>query len=356
MEGLLVALLAGVHGQSPCCPTKVVAGGPDPSLAGRYALLQVTGREGRREEECLDGCVYAREGEQYCFVATPEAYTVQCQVNLSLLLVLQAETPGYSRPSTLLLTPTALDVMAETSGNMDITAEGAVVKPSSTVKVASTTTVTTTHSGISETKATSRSSETTTTGTQVEPSSHMFTLTEEADVTQFKVTTPRESASNTKTEGSVVTTIYDAATESRPSDWMYVSTSAETVADNAIAPETAPQSQAETADPTSSEQGITVNTVTKVTKYSFIASTSDSPIFITATTKAPAKSTASASFNIAQETNEQINTLQDLIDSEDSSQSLKDELSKLLSILSGLSGVLRNSDENSVKNKNIRYV
>jgi len=346
MEGLLVALLAGVHGQSPCCPTKVVAGGPDPSLAGRYALLQVTGREGRREEECMDGCVYAREGEEYCFVATPEAYTVQCQ----------AETPGYSRPSTLLLTPTALDVMAETSGNMDITAEGAVVKPSSTVKVASTTTVTTTHSGISETKATSRSSETTTTGTQVVPSSHIFTLTEKADVTQFKVTPPRESMSNTKTEGSVVTTIYDTATESRPSDWMYVSTSAETVADNAIAPETAPQSQAETADPTSSEQGITVNTVTKVTKYSFIASTSDSPIFITATTKAPAKSTASASFNIAQETNEQINTLQDLIDSEDSSQSLKDELSKLLSILSGLSGVLRNSDENSVKNKNIRYV
>jgi len=346
MEGLLVALLAGVHGQSPCCPTKVVAGGPDPSLAGRYALLQVTGREGRREEECLDGCVYAREGEEYCFVATPEAYTVQCQ----------AETPGYSRPSTLLLTPTALNVMVQTSGNMDITAEGAVVKPSSTVKVASTTTVTTIHTGISETKATSRSSETTTTGTQVVPSSHIFTLTKKADVTQFKVTTPRESMSNTKTEGSVVTTIYDRATESRPSDWMYVSTSAETVADNAIAPETAPQSQAETADPTSSEQGITVNTVTKVTKYSFIASTSDSPIFITATTKAPAKSTASASFNIAQETNEQINTLQDLIDSEDSSQSLKDELSKLLSILSGLSGVLRNSDENSVKNKNIRYV
>ena len=65
-----------------CCPTKVVSGAPDPALDGEY-LLREFGL--KREEACVDGCVYERSGDQFCFMSMPEGEgaDVVCQARYS---------------------------------------------------------------------------------------------------------------------------------------------------------------------------------------------------------------------------------------------------------------------------------
>merc|ERR1711971_1324556 len=61
-----------------CCATKVVNNSPDSSLDGTYTLAS----NGEKEEEiCMDGCVYAFKGEEYCFISKPvaESADVVCE-------------------------------------------------------------------------------------------------------------------------------------------------------------------------------------------------------------------------------------------------------------------------------------
>ena len=57
----------------PCCPLLTVTGSL-PSLEGDYLLA---GEEERREEVCLDGCTYVREGEEYCFIQAPREVVIK---------------------------------------------------------------------------------------------------------------------------------------------------------------------------------------------------------------------------------------------------------------------------------------
>ena len=62
-----------------CCPTKVVKDSPDPSLDGTYTLAS----DGdKREDICIDGCVYKGNGGEYCFISKPmaESSDVACEV------------------------------------------------------------------------------------------------------------------------------------------------------------------------------------------------------------------------------------------------------------------------------------
>merc|ERR1711971_183643 len=53
-----------------CCSTKVVNNSPDSSLDGTYTLAS----DGeKRQDICIDACVYTREGLEYCFISKPEA-------------------------------------------------------------------------------------------------------------------------------------------------------------------------------------------------------------------------------------------------------------------------------------------
>merc|ERR1712168_293931 len=53
-----------------CCSTKVVTDTPDPSLDGTYTLAS---NGEKREDICIDGCVYERDGLEYCFISKPVA-------------------------------------------------------------------------------------------------------------------------------------------------------------------------------------------------------------------------------------------------------------------------------------------
>merc|ERR1711970_1017544 len=71
---LLVSLLSLFPGSQcqveECCSTKVVENSPDASLDGTYTLAS-DGEE--REDICIDGCVYERDGLEYCFISKPIA-------------------------------------------------------------------------------------------------------------------------------------------------------------------------------------------------------------------------------------------------------------------------------------------
>merc|ERR1712168_905545 len=74
----LISLFPGSQCQTEeCCATKVVENSPDPSLDGTYTLAS----DGeKREDICIDGCVYERDGLEYCFISKPvaEAADVVC--------------------------------------------------------------------------------------------------------------------------------------------------------------------------------------------------------------------------------------------------------------------------------------
>merc|ERR1711990_287758 len=53
-----------------CCSTKVVENSPDSSLDGTYNLAS---NGEKREDICIDGCVYERGGLEYCFISKPVA-------------------------------------------------------------------------------------------------------------------------------------------------------------------------------------------------------------------------------------------------------------------------------------------
>merc|ERR1711962_237063 len=74
----LLSLFPGSEGQGEeCCAVKVVENSPDSSLDGTYTLSD---NGAKREEICIDGCVYERDGLEYCFISKPvaESADVQC--------------------------------------------------------------------------------------------------------------------------------------------------------------------------------------------------------------------------------------------------------------------------------------
>merc|ERR1712117_103955 len=67
----LLSLFPGSQGQGEeCCAVKVVENSPDSSLDGTYTLSD---NGAKREDICIDGCVYERDGGEYCFISKPIA-------------------------------------------------------------------------------------------------------------------------------------------------------------------------------------------------------------------------------------------------------------------------------------------
>merc|ERR1711990_1279122 len=92
----LLSLFPGSQCQTEeCCATKVVENSPDASLDGTYTLAS----DGeKREDICIDGCVYERDGLEYCFISKPvaEAADVVCDDGFT-----GSSTTGFSDfPST----------------------------------------------------------------------------------------------------------------------------------------------------------------------------------------------------------------------------------------------------------------
>merc|ERR1711963_1241106 len=74
----LLSLFPGSQGQGEeRCAVKIVENSPDSSLDGTYTLSD---NGAKREEICIDGCVYERDGLEYCFISKPvaESADVQC--------------------------------------------------------------------------------------------------------------------------------------------------------------------------------------------------------------------------------------------------------------------------------------
>merc|ERR1712233_88421 len=74
----LLSLFPGNQCQTEeCCSTKVVENSPDSSLDGTYNLAS---NGDKREDICIDGCVYERDGLEYCFISKPvdESADVVC--------------------------------------------------------------------------------------------------------------------------------------------------------------------------------------------------------------------------------------------------------------------------------------
>ena len=68
----LVTLFPESQGQrGECCAVKVVNNSADISLDGTYTLTAHSNT--KREDICIDGCVYQRDGLEYCFISTPVA-------------------------------------------------------------------------------------------------------------------------------------------------------------------------------------------------------------------------------------------------------------------------------------------
>ena len=67
----------------PCCQTKTVKKAPDSNLDGVYTLKDDGAKTvSKRDQLCIDGCVYVRDGEDYCFITAPiaDSADVQCKV------------------------------------------------------------------------------------------------------------------------------------------------------------------------------------------------------------------------------------------------------------------------------------
>ena len=64
-----------------CCPVKTVrdAHGEDSKLNGVYILK--TKEDSKPDPLCIDGCVYMRDSEEYCFIDRPGP-TAVCEVSI----------------------------------------------------------------------------------------------------------------------------------------------------------------------------------------------------------------------------------------------------------------------------------
>ena len=65
-----------------CCSTKVVKFPTPNPLDGVYTLLVSEGA--KREDICIDGCVYTREGLEYCFISSAQSAKVDCETDGTL--------------------------------------------------------------------------------------------------------------------------------------------------------------------------------------------------------------------------------------------------------------------------------
>ena len=72
--GLVASLLiahfpsSNCQAQQECCPFKTVENSIIEKFNGFYTLLNDSQK---REETCNDGCIYERDGYEYCFVNKP---------------------------------------------------------------------------------------------------------------------------------------------------------------------------------------------------------------------------------------------------------------------------------------------
>jgi len=76
-----VVLGVSCASQSPvledyCCPTMTVTGGSDNTLNGVYKLDHAL--ESSPQPPCRDGCVYLKDGDQYCFSEEDTGYNLEC--------------------------------------------------------------------------------------------------------------------------------------------------------------------------------------------------------------------------------------------------------------------------------------
>ena len=68
-----------------CCLTKTVRDAPegDSKLNGVYTLK--IKEDSKPDPKCMDGCVYMRDNEEYCFIEKLGANTV-CEVSIHLFI------------------------------------------------------------------------------------------------------------------------------------------------------------------------------------------------------------------------------------------------------------------------------
>ena len=87
--GFLFSLFAMAHGQEQeCCPFKTLENSAIEKFNGGYTLVNDSKARG---DVCNDGCIYSRNGFEYCFVVKPGellirplAYVV-CEVGFRIL-------------------------------------------------------------------------------------------------------------------------------------------------------------------------------------------------------------------------------------------------------------------------------
>merc|ERR1712088_1261791 len=107
----LLSLFPGSQGQGEeCCAVKVVENSPDSSLDGTYTLSD---NGAKREEICIDGCVYERDGLEYCFISKPvaESADVQCDDGFTG----STEFPGTGSTGTgSTMSPVSMDTTGST--------------------------------------------------------------------------------------------------------------------------------------------------------------------------------------------------------------------------------------------------
>merc|ERR1712156_1013013 len=107
----LLSLFPGSQGQGEeCCAVKVVENSPDSSLDGTYTLSD---NGAKREEICIDGCVYERDGLEYCFISKPvaESADVQCDDGFTG----PTEFPGTGSTGTgSTMSPVSMDMTGST--------------------------------------------------------------------------------------------------------------------------------------------------------------------------------------------------------------------------------------------------
>merc|ERR1712223_534309 len=107
----LLSLFPGSQGQGEeCCAVKVVENSPDSSLDGTYTLSD---NGAKREEICIDGCVYERDGLEYCFISKPvaESADVQCDDGFTG----STEFPGTGSTGTgSIMSPVSMDMTGST--------------------------------------------------------------------------------------------------------------------------------------------------------------------------------------------------------------------------------------------------
>merc|ERR1712156_408938 len=107
----LLSLFPGSQGQGEeCCAVKVVENSPDSSLDGTYTLSD---NGAKREEICIDGCVYERDGLECCFISKPvaESADVQCDDGFTG----STEFPGTGSTGTgSTMSPVSMDMTGST--------------------------------------------------------------------------------------------------------------------------------------------------------------------------------------------------------------------------------------------------